>query len=318
MTPYYERDGITIYCGDCLEVMLGLEPGFDAVIADLPYGTTACDFDKRVKRAGFNLVLKALDALKIDPQLVSIFKRITKEMYSLPINPLDLWPHYKRLVKSNGAVLLFGGQPFTTMLINSNLEWFKYEWVWDKINPSGFLNVNIKPLKAHENVLVFYDKPPTYNPQMTEKPLHHRRRGGYTSEGKEMIHKGVYQQGLKIGSGFRGEITNPISIITITTGGPHLKKKQSSPTQKPVALMCYLIRTYTNPGDIILDNAMGSGTTLVAAQSEGRRAVGIELSEEYCQAAVERLRQPSFFSLPVQTNRNVSQGLQASLGFGEV
>lgn len=271
MTPYYERDGITIYCEDCLEIMPKLEIEFDAIIADLPYGTTACSWDTVI-----------------------------------PLEPL--WREYKRLIKANGAVVLFGSQPFTTDLIISNRKWFKYDWVWDKINPSGFLNVNIMPLRSHESVLVFGIGEITYNPQMANKPFYQRRRGGYIYEGKGMKHKGVYRDGLTNGNGFRGKLSNPISIITINKGGPQVKKKQLHPLQKPLDLMSYLIRTYTNPDELILDNSFGVGTTLVAAQNEGRRAVGIEISEKYCKVAVDRLRQPSFFSLP--TNGKVKTEAQ--------
>ena len=261
MIPYYERGGITIYCGDCLEVMPKLDVTFDAILADLPYGTTACSWDTII-----------------------------------PFEPL--WENYKRLVKGNGAVVLFGSQPFTSKLIMSNLEWFKYEWIWDKVNPSGFLNAKFMPLKSHENIVIFGGSKTTYNPQLVPRPKGAQRKGSVRATNEIAYDKGVYGKYLKRNNGFKGEWSNPISLIQINTGGPWVKKKQDHPTQKPVALLQYLIRTYTNSGDIILDNTMGSGTTLLAAQNEGRRGVGIELSEEYCKVAVERLKQPSFFSIP--------------------
>ena len=245
--PYYDRGGITIYCGDCLEIMSLLELLFDAIICDLPYGITACAWDTII-----------------------------------PFEPL--WENYKRLVKKDGAVILFGKQPFTTLLAASNIKQFRYEWVWEKSNSGQFLNANRKPLPRHENILVFYKSLPTYNPQMANgKPY------ACTSAGV-------------------GATTSDLSVIgwrTINTGERYptsvLKFSNDTglhPTQKPFDLLAYLIRTYTNPGDLILDNCIGSGTALLAAQNEGRRAVGIEISEEYCRVAVDRLRQPGFFSIP--------------------
>lgn len=313
MIPYYDRNGITIYCGDCLEIMPHPSPPFDAIISDWPYGTTACNFDKRVKRSAVNLVLKALDALKIDPQLVGIFKRIAKEMYSLPLNPLDVWPHYKRLVKDNGAVVLFGSQPFTTMLINSNLEWFRYEMIWQKDQSTGGLNANRMPLRNHEDILVFYRNPPTYNPQKFNYQSARFKIGEKTSVTRceRVIGETPYGKIKERFDWIEDGRRYPLSVVFCSSavrgadGGRMVKA--SHPTQKPLPLLQYLIRTYTDPGDLILDNAMGSGTTLLAAQNEGRRAVGIELSEEYCAIAVDRLRQPSFFSLPTQPNGTAKQ-----------
>ncbi len=260
LTKFYERDGITIYCGDCLEVMRGLDGPFDAIIADLPYGTTACSWDTVI-----------------------------------PFEPL--WEQYKRLAA--GAVVLFGSQPFTSKLVMSCLGWFKYEWIWRKIRISGFLNANRRPLSAHENILVFGKGKLLYNPQMTKGENHKRGRNQSCNQKTQVYGSFV---GL-------GEInTNqfyPQSCVTfrqdrdVTITRKHRPGKiQRHPTQKPVALLAYLIRTYTNPGEIVLDNTMGSGTTLVAAQREGRRCTGIEISEEYCKIAVERLRQRSLWQIP--------------------
>ncbi|MCP4362644.1 MAG: site-specific DNA-methyltransferase [Chloroflexi bacterium] len=260
MTPYYERDGIVIYCGDCLEVMPGLEGPVDAIITDLPYGTTACSWDTII-----------------------------------PFEPL--WVEYKRLIKERGAVVLTGSQPFTSQLIMSNLEWFKYEWIWEKKIKTRFLDVKSRPLLEHENVLLFCDGSPTYNPQMTKGKSHKRNR----NQGKQTDNYGKF---ASLGEYISDEYY-PTSILSIdhdksryTTLKHRPNRTKQHPTQKPVALFAYLIRTYTNPGDLVLDNTMGSGTTLLAAQNEGRQALGIEISEEYCQIAVDRLRQPTFFSLP--------------------
>lgn len=248
MTPFYDRDDITIYCGDCLEILPLLAPPFDAIIADLPYGQTANGWDKII-----------------------------------PIGPL--WLEYKRLIKKNGAVILFGRQPFTSMLIMSNLEWFKYEWINKKSTATGQLNVNIQPMTAHDNIVVFGEGRITYNKQLAKKPLdlirNPTRAGPSTNYGSQR------EYGRTI----------PLDQTVPTTVLEFNKEFGLHPTQKPLNLMRYLIRTYTNPGELILDNTMGSGTTLEAAQNEGRRAVGIEISEEYCKKARGRLKQQSIFSV---------------------
>ena len=255
MKPYYDRGGITIYCGDCLEVMPRLDCVFDAILADLPYGTTACSWDTII-----------------------------------PFEPL--WGNYKRLVKERGAVVLFGSQPFTSKLVTSNLEWFKYEDIWLKTQSVGHLNCNVMPLRQHENILVFGKGKIMFNPQVSVKPKENiRPLTGKTKNGNVY---GSYGLG-----NFRKEKTSvsyPRSVVKVANVNG--KERSGHDTQKPVALLQYLTRTYTNPGDLILDNTMGSGTTLLAAQNEGRQCVGIELSEDYCKIAVDRLRQPSFFSIP--------------------
>jgi len=253
MTPFYSRDGVTIYCGETLATMAELPAPVDAIIADLPYGTTACSWDTVI-----------------------------------PFEPL--WANYKRLIKPRGAVVLFGSQPFTSALVMSNPGWFKYEWVWDKKMIANFGSVKYQPLRQHEIVLIFSDGAATYNPQYRDSVL---IPFGRSSGGERSTPTGTYGQNFKNGVGYPKTILEFPRPNNLTDGGLH-------PTQKPVDLMAYLIRTYTNPGELILDNTMGSGTTLVAAQREGRRAIGIELSEEYCRIAVDRLRQPSFFSIPAQ------------------
>lgn len=256
MTPYYERNGITIYNGDCLEVMLQLIGLFDAIIADLPYGTTACSWDTII-----------------------------------PFVPL--WDSYRRLIKDNGAVVLFGSQPFTSKLILSNLEWFRVEWIWVKSRPSGHLNAKIKPLTSKEDIVIFAKHTSTYNPQglvRINKIQHNSLSDSMRGEGNKTS---TVSGGIRFEPYLQEYGNYPDQILKFaSTANP------VHPTQKPVDLLQYLIRTYTNPGEIVLDNTMGSGTTLVAAQREGRQAVGIELDEDYCKIAVERLRQPSFFSIP--------------------
>lgn len=266
LKPFYERDGIVIYCADCLDVMSRLVPPIDAIIADLPYGTTACAWDTVI-----------------------------------PFEPL--WANYKRLIKRAGAVVLFADDPFTSALITSNFEWFKYRWVWKKTIAANFMNAKLRPLQRHEDITVFSSGATsngnannmTYNPQDLKRTNHKwHRPSKYPSEHNFIRPSHQLERVIEY-SGY------PDSILDFPNGN----NDNLHPTQKPVALLAYLIRTYTSPGELILDNTMGSGTTLVAAQNEGRRAIGIELSEAYCQIAVDRLRQPSFFSLPTQAPAKV-------------
>lgn len=264
LVPYYDRNGITIYCGDCLELMPQLKPPFDAIICDLPYGTTACAWDTII-----------------------------------PFEPL--WENYKRLAKKNGAVVLFGSQPFTSKLVMSNLEWFKYEWIWEKSKCTNFVQAKNMPIKFNENILVFSAAPIGHESQLGNKRMFYNPQG-IVRVNKKWNRPRKYENGHKLKRDSHKlsrviEFENyPTSIIKI--GNSDNSERGLHPTQKPLELMTYFVRTYTNPGDLILDNCIGSGTTLVAAQNEGRRAVGIEISEDYCEIAVDRLRQRSFFSMP--------------------
>jgi site-specific DNA-methyltransferase (adenine-specific) len=206
-------------------------------------------------------------------------------------------------VKSNGAVVLFGSQPFTSKLVASNIEWFKYEWIWDKVMVTNIAAAKIQPLRTHENILVFSNGTPTYNPTFgkAKKPF-----GKLSETISKVVTSSCLGTDYQVGVGYPKTILTFHRPNNLTGGGLH-------PTQKPVDLLAYLIRTYTNPGEIILDNTMGSGTTLVAAQREGRRAIGIDISEEYCAIAVDRLRQPSFFSIPDKPKAKPAEQLSLSL-----
>jgi DNA modification methylase len=230
--------------GDCLEVMPSIEAGsVDMILADLPYGTTACKWDTVI-----------------------------------PLVPL--WAEYKRVIKRNGAIVLTASQPFTTTLIASNMGMFRYSWVWDKALSTGFLDANRKPLKQHEDVVVFYQEQSTYNPQKRRGDPYTRPRSYANAE----VYSGDFERlGIVNVTGERF----PTSILTISNAHQAAKVHK---TQKPVALMEYLIRTYTNEGETVLDNAMGSGTTGVACVNTGRSFIGIEKDEEYFQIAVERIR----------------------------
>lgn len=204
----------------------------------------------------------------------------------IPLEPL--WIECKRLVKKVGVVLLFGSQPFTSRLVMSNPEWFRVEWIWEKKSGTNYLNANRDPMKNHESIIVFSDGYPTYNPQMRDGTPYAATRGSV----------GGFIRDKTVG-GYK--TVNNGGRYPVTVNKFNSSKIKLHPTQKPLSLIRYLLKTYTNPGDIVLDNTFGSGTTLLAAQNEGRRCTGIEISEEFCRIAVERLRQPSFFSITNNT-----------------
>lgn len=205
--------------------------------------------------------------------------------------PLDeLWVQYSRVIKDNGAIVLFAQPPFDKVLACSNLKLFRYEWVWHKTQPSGHLNAKRMPMKAHENILVFYKKLPTYNPQMTEgherKVVSKKARIRSELKGVERADN-LYQKGnIDIIEDYDTTKRYPRDVITFPKD---TQKSAIHPTQKPVDLLRYLIRTYTNEGDIVLDNTMGSGSTGVACVIEGRDFIGMELDEGYYKKAVDRI-----------------------------
>jgi DNA modification methylase len=238
----------SLFLGDCLQVMATLEAGsIDAIITDLPYGTTACKWD-----------------------------------VVIPFAPL--WEQVRRVLKPNGVFVTTASQPFTTALINSNLAEFRYEMIWDKDRPTGFALANKQPLKVHENICVFYRSQPTYNPQKTKgRPNNAQTKGNkgggtLTGNGSQPI-LGKTVVDLS-GDKF------PVSIIYEKRGGA---STTVHPTQKPLELMRYMVRTYTNPGDVVLDPCMGSGTTCLAAKLEGRGYVGIEREPKYFETAKTRI-----------------------------
>ena len=233
----------TLYCGNCLEVMPTLcSQSINCVLADLPYGTTYASWDSVI--------------------------------------PLDkLWEQYKRLIIGSGALVFTSNQPFTTALIQSNIEWFKYEWVWDKKNASNFANAKKQPLKQHENVVVFSGGCPPYYPiKMKGKPNHKQGRSTVNvSETRLISGRSVDDlSGMKF----------PKSILRFPK---HSSQCGLHPTQKPTELMAYLVQTYTVPGELVLDNAMGSGSTGVSAVQTGRKFIGIEKEPKYFEVACQRL-----------------------------
>ena len=230
--------------GDCLELMKKIPNGsIDMILCDLPYGTTKNKWDSVI-----------------------------------PFEPL--WEQYERIIKDNGAIVLFAQTPFDKVLGCSNLKLLKYEWIWQKEAGTGFLNSKKMPLKIHENILVFYKKAPTYNPQMRIgfKPY----KGKVSSKNLSSSNYGDSNNDAVTEVCYEGRF--PISMIEFSRD-----KDRLHPTQKPVALLEYLIKTYTNEGEIVLDNCMGSGSTCVAAVNTNRHYIGFELDEKYFQIACERL-----------------------------
>ena len=192
----------------------------------------------------------------------------------IPMKPL--WEQYNRIIKDHGAIVLFSQMPFGASLIMSNPKMFRYEWIWEKNQAVGFLNAKKMPLRKHENILVFYKHLPTYNPQgliKLDEPI--QEAGSVNRNGKNY--------GVADKSFIRTHKNYPTDIITFS------KDSGYHPTQKPVDLLEYLIKTYTNEGDLVLDNCMGSGSTGVACVNTNRDFIGMELNEEYFKIACERI-----------------------------
>ena len=248
---------IQIKQGDCLELMKEIpDESIDMILCDLPYGTTACKWDSVI--------------------------------------PFEsLWEQYKRIIKDKGAIILFGQEPFSSQVRNSNLDWYRYDWVWQKQKPSNFQLMNYQCGRVHENIMVFSQAKAcyvkngntmNYYPQMT--PRENIRKANvkiYGDTDNNILHS--YKNGEKNNYKEYSE-KHPVSIIQFNT-----ESKKSHPTQKPVALLEYLIKTYTNEGEIVLDNCMGSGSTGIACINTNRNFIGYELDEHYFQIAKERLEQ---------------------------
>ena len=217
----------------------------------------------------------------IDMILCDLPYETTKNKWDLII-PLDeLWAHYNRIIKDNGAIVLTAQTPFDKVLGVSNLKMLKYEWIWEKTSATGHLNAKKMPMKAHENILVFYKKLPTYNPQKTTG---HERKVSTAKHKRNSKNSSNY--GESSATTYDSTERYPRSVQLFSTD----KQKSSlHPTQKPVALFEYLIRTYTNEGDLVLDNCMGSGTTGVAAVRLNRNFIGIELDPKYFEIAKQRI-----------------------------
>ena len=234
--------------GDCMEVMKDIPNGsIDAIIADLPYGTTQAKWDS-----------------------------------VLPLQ--ELWNEYKRMLKANGVIVLTCQQPFTSVLVCNDLNMFKYSLVWDKTTKTNHLNAKKQPLRRTEDIVVFYEKQCTYNPQgliegnfNNYRPNHFKYKKGEKVYGEQKEHSNT------------SSFTNYPDNVVCFSNGNH---KSQHPTQKPVALLEYLIKTYTNEGDLVLDNTMGLGTTGLACVNTNRKFIGIEKDENYFKIAEARILKP--------------------------
>lgn len=241
-------------------------------------------------------VMKTIPEGSVDLVLCDLPYGTTKNKWDSVI-PLDsLWEQYLRVAKKNAAFVFTAAQPFTTNLICSNLKDFRYSLVWDKVGTTGFQTAKVMPLRRHEDICVFYRAKPTYNPIMEV-------RGAPRKKGGSKTDNGCYGE-LRSTESFNNEYY-PTSVITVSNAS---KKGLTHPTQKPVALMEYLIRTYSNEGDMVLDNTMGSGTTGVAAMNTNRRFIGVEMDPGYFEVAQERiLTARSGFILDCTTYSEVPQ-----------
>lgn len=235
---------VNLHLGDCLDILPTLaDNSVDMVLVDLPYGTTACKWDS--------------------------------------IIPLEkLWEQYNRICKEDSAMVFTAAQPFTTILAASNLENFRYEWIWEKPQGTNPMNAKVMPLKSHENILVFYRKKATYNPQMWYSTPY----SGFSSDTSKI--------GEVYGQAQSKHRDNPDGSRYPKTVLRFKQEKGLHPTQKPVDLMEYLIKTYTNEDDTVLDNTMGSGTTGVACVNTNRNFIGIEMDSGYFKIAQDRINNP--------------------------
>lgn len=243
----------TIHLGDCLDLMPSIpSKSVDMILCDLPYGTTACEWDSIIDMG-------------------------------------RLWAEYERVIKDNGAIVLTANSVFTFKLWSSNPSLFRYKWVWMKSKKTRFLDANRKPLGQHEDILVFYKSLPMYNPQMTQGKPYFQSHKKSTIGGKSLTGD---QNLVRIPTVNQGAYY-PSDIIQIANEiGEH-------PTQKPVALFEYLIKTYTNEGELVLDNCSGSGTTAIACMNANRRFICIERDETYHRKSIERIsNHEPLFHLP--------------------
>ena len=245
MSKDIKTDKYNLLFGNCLERMKEIPDGsIDFILTDPPYGTTQCKWDTVIH---FDL----------------------------------MWEQLKRIIKPNGAIVLFGAEPFSSLLRCSNIKNFKYDWVWEKSKATGFLNSKKQPLRAHEIISVFYSKPPTYNPQMVEGLPYNK--GVRKEQTGEDVYSSFEQVEVK-SEGFRYPRSVQYFKTAENEGGFHK-------TQKPVALLEYLIKTYTQENETVLDFTFGSGSTGVACVNTNRNFIGVELDEKYFNIAEKRIQE---------------------------
>jgi len=235
--------------GDCLDVMKDIESqSVDMILADLPYGVTKNKWDSVI----------SLDLL---------------------------WKQYERIIKQNGAIVLFGQDKFTARLMLSNESLHRYNLIWNKVLTSGFLNANRMPMRQHEDICVFYKKQPVYNPQKVKGVPSHSKGNNVGKKNSDVLQNNNYGDFVLVQTD--GDMKHPTSIVTFSKPHPSVSLH---PTQKPVELLEWLIKTYTDENDLVLDNTMGVGSTCRAAKNIGRRYIGIEKEEKYYNIAIEKLR----------------------------
>ena len=234
-------DGITLLRGDCFERMKEIADGsVDMILTDPPYGVTQCKWDK-----------------------------------AQPFAPM--WEEYRRIIKPNGCIAIFAGEPFSSALIQSNLKMYRYELIWQKNAASDFLNAPRKPLNIHDKIQIFYQTSPTYHPQKTKGKPYRRP----PSRALREMYRELEERERVNETGAR----YPTTVIRFPI------ERGLHPTQKPVPLLAWLIRTYTDAGDVVLDSFMGSGSTGVACVQEGRRFIGIEREDKYFEVAKRRIEE---------------------------
>lgn len=244
-------DNVKLYNGDCLEIMdILIEKGIkvDCILTDPPYGTVSCKWDTVIPFA-------------------------------------DMWERLNKLIKPNGAIVLFGTQPFTSTLVSSNIKNYKHSWVWHKKNAGNVLNAKYQPLKTTEDILVFTCKGEkvNYYPIM-ENGYKDRSMEKPTKQKSDLYQN--FKQGFKPGTNKKGDERYPKHLIEFSNAS---RRNHFHPTQKPVNLMEYLIKTYTNEGELVLDFTMGSGSTGVACANTNRKFIGIELDENYFNISINRI-----------------------------
>ncbi len=246
--PYYETKLGKLYHGDCLDIMQDIpDKSIDMILCDLPYG-------------------------------------VTQHAKDIVIDFIPLWENYERIIKDNGAIVLFGQGLFFIDLVNSNRKLFRYDLIWDKQLVSGFLNANRCPLRCHENIAVFYKKMPVYNPQYHEGEPSHSRGTAYLNKTvKNENYGGFNPTEDKPDDGTR---KYPRSILSFQKTHP---SKALHRTEKSIDLLEYLVKTYSNESDTILDNTCGSGTTLLSCEKTNRKWIGIELDKKYCEVSKKRI-----------------------------
>ena len=240
---------VKLYQGDCLEVMKDIpDKSIDLILTDPPYGATNCNWD-------------------------------------IQLNLKDTWENLERIIKPHGVIALFGTEPFSSIVRSSNLKNYKYDWIWEKSKATGFLNAKKQPLRAYENIMIFYFKQPYYHPQFSQGVSYNK------GVRKEQTTNDIYNhfESTEVKSNGKRYPRNVIYFKTAESEGKTFHK-----TQKPIALLEYLIKTYTLKGETVLDFTMGSGSTGVACINTNRNFIGIELDPIYFQIAKDRIKQAQF------------------------